>query len=156
MMSFQDRYSEYKQRKEARDFFNKNNNEKVCSKDYVIAFGAGTGVSIVLGFIMEWVTFKIGFNFSYFTILVGVLQATAIKKVLRKSSVQLAIISVVTYLLGVIVAQTLYAAISLPYFSIGLFFEVFKTYFKFMIVGDFLDTIIYLLGAAAAYMALKD
>nr|WP_286149378.1 hypothetical protein [Thomasclavelia cocleata] len=40
--------------------------------------------------------------------------------------------------------------------SIGLFFEVFKTYFKFMIVGDFLDTIIYLLGAAAAYMALKD
>ena len=109
-----------------------------------------------LGFIMEWVTFKIGFNFSYFTILVGVLQATAIKKVLRKSGVQLAIISVVTYLLGVIVAQTLYAAISLPYFSIGLFFEVFKTYFKFMIVGDFLDTIIYLLGAAAAYMALKD
>ena len=105
MMSFQDRYSEYKQRKEARDFFNKNNNEKVCSKDYVIAVGAGTGVSIVLGFIMEWVTFKIGFNFSYFTILVGVLQATAIKKVLRKSGVQLAIISVVTYLLGVIVAQ---------------------------------------------------
>lgn len=63
MMSFQDRYSEYKQRKEARDFFNKNNNEKVCSKDYVIAFGAGTGVSIVLGFIMEWVTFKIGLIF---------------------------------------------------------------------------------------------
>ena len=38
-MSFQDKYSEYKQRKEARAFFNKNNNEKICGKDYVVAIG---------------------------------------------------------------------------------------------------------------------
>ena len=156
MMSFQEKYEEYKQRKEAQAFFNQNNDQKVYGKDYLIAILVGFGSTIVMGCILTCIISKIGFNFSYFTILVGVLQATAIKKVLRKSGVQLSIISVVTYLLGVIVAQTLYAAISLPYFSIGLFFEVFKTYFKFMIVGDFLDTIIYLLGAAAAYMALKD
>ncbi|MFQ8706768.1 MAG: hypothetical protein ACLR9T_11975 [Thomasclavelia sp.] len=155
-MSFQDKYSEYKQRKEARAFFNKNNNEKICGKDYVVAIGIGMGVSIVLGFIMEWITFKIGFNFSYFTILVGILQAMAIKKVLRKSGVQLAVTSVVTYLLGIIIAQALYVTITLPVFSVELFIEMFKMCFKFMIVGDFLDTIIYLLGAAASYMALKD
>ncbi|WP_455684618.1 hypothetical protein [Thomasclavelia sp.] len=155
-MSFQERYSEYKQRKEARAFFNKNNNEKVCGKDYVIALVVGIGVSIVLGFIMEWITSKIGFNFSYFTILVGILQAIAIKKVLGKSGVQLAVISIVTYLFGIIIAQALYMTMFLPFFSIELFIEMFKMCFKFMIVGDFLDTIIYLLGAAASYMALKD
>lgn len=155
-MSFQEKYSEYKQRKEAQAFFNKNNNEKVCGKDYVIALVIGTGVSIVLGFIMEWFTSKIGFNFSYFTILVGIIQAAAIKKVLRKSGVQLAIVSVVTYLLGVIIAQALYAVILLPFFNVQLFIEMFKMCFKHMIVGDFLSTIIYILGAAASYMALKD
>lgn len=52
-MSFQEKYQEYKQRKEAKAFFNQNNAEKVLVKDYLIALLVGTGVSIVLGFIME-------------------------------------------------------------------------------------------------------
>lgn len=155
-MSIQDKYDEYKQRKEAQAFFNKNNNEKVYGKDYVIALVVGTGVSIVLGFILELVTSKIGFNFSYFTILVGILQAMAIKKVLRKSGMHLGVVAVITYLLGIIIAQAIYTAVSLPFFSFTLFIELFKTYVKYMVVGDFLNTIIYLFGAIAAYMSLKD
>ena len=64
-MSFQEKYQEYKQRKEAKAFFNQNNAEKVLGKDYLIAFLVGTGVSIVLGFIMETIIYKTGINFSY-------------------------------------------------------------------------------------------
>ena len=34
MMSFQEKYEEYKQRKEAQAFFNQNNDQKVYGKDY--------------------------------------------------------------------------------------------------------------------------
>ena len=37
MMSFQEKYEEYKQRKEAQAFFNQNNDQKVYGKDYLIA-----------------------------------------------------------------------------------------------------------------------
>ena len=36
MMSFQEKYEEYKQRKEAQAFFNQNNDQKVYGKDYLI------------------------------------------------------------------------------------------------------------------------
>lgn len=155
-MSFQEKYNDYKQKKEARAFFNRNNNEKVYGKDYIIALLVGMAVSIVLGFIMEWVTFKIGFNFSYFTIVVGILQAGAIKKVLNKSGFNLAILAIVTYVLGVLIAQTLYQSILLPIFNLQLFVDIFVVNFKYMIIGDFLNTIIYLFGAIASYLALKD
>lgn len=155
-MSFQEKYNDYKQKKEARAFFNRNNNEKVYGKDYIIALLVGMAVSIVLGFIMEWVTFKIGFNFSYFTIVVGILQAGAIKKVLNKSGFNLAILAIVTYILGVLIAQTLYQSILLPIFNLQLFVDIFVVNFKYMIIGDFLNTIIYLFGAIASYLALKD
>ena len=95
-MSFQEKYQEYKQRKEAKAFFNQNNAEKVLGKDYLIAFLVGTGVSIVLGFIMETIIYKTGINFSYIAFLVGVLEAMAIKKVLNKSGNNLAIIAVIS------------------------------------------------------------
>lgn len=155
-MSFQEKYNDYKQKKEARAFFNRNNNEKVYGKDYIIALLVGMAASIVLGFIMEWVTFKIGFNFSYFTIVVGILQAGAIKKVLNKSGFNLAILAIVTYILGVLIAQTLYQSILLPIFNLQLFVDIFVVNFKYMIIGDFLNTIIYLFGAIASYLALKD
>ena len=72
MMSFQEKYEEYKQRKEAQAFFNQNNDQKVYGKDYLIAILVGFGSTIVMGCILTWIISKIGFNFSYFTILIGI------------------------------------------------------------------------------------
>ena len=155
-MSFQEKYQEYKQRKEAKAFFNQNNAEKVLVKDYLIALLVGTGVSIVLGFIMETIIYKTGINFSYIAFLVGVLEAMAIKKVLHKSGNNLAIIAVISYVLGVLIAQTLYLTMLMPLIDGQLFINVFITCFKNLCVGDLLGTIIFLFGAVAAYMTLKD
>ena len=146
-MSFQEKYQEYKQRKEAKAFFNQNNAEKVLVKDYLIALLVGTGVSIVLGFIMETIIYKTGINFSYIAFLVGVLEAMAIKKVLHKSG---------NNVLGVLIAQTLYLTMLMPLIDGQLFINVFITCFKNLFVGDLLGTIIFLFGAVAAYMTLKD
>ena len=99
---------------------------------------------------------KIGFNFSYFTTLIGIFEAQAIKKVLNKSGQQLAIIAAVTFVLGIVVAQAIFISITLPFFNVSMLVETFKYCFQNMITGDVLSTIIYLFGAIAAYMALKD
>ena len=52
MMSFQEKYEEYKQRKEAQAFFNQNNDQKVYGKDYLIAILVGFGSTIVMGCIL--------------------------------------------------------------------------------------------------------
>lgn len=156
MMSIKDKYSEYKERKEARAFFNRHNNEKVYGKDYLTAIIVGIIVTVILGMIMEWVIAQIGFNFSYFSIVVGILQALAIKKVLNKSGEKLAVISAITFVLGILFAQTIYICIVLPHFDIQILVNMFVYCFKYMFIGDFLNTIIYLFGAIASYMALKD
>lgn len=155
-MSFQDKYAEYKQRKEARNFFNKNNNEKVLGKDYLIAILIGLGSTVVMGCILAWIISTIGYNFSYFTIVIGILEAQAIKKVLDKSGQELAIIAAVTFVFGIILGQTIFMSLVLPVFSIEIFFSIFKFCFQNMISGSIMSTIIYLFGAVAAYMTLKD
>lgn len=155
-MSFQDKYEDYKQRKEARDFFNRNNDEKVSGKDYLIAILVGLGSTIIMGFILTWITSKIGFNLSYFTILIGIFEARAIKKVLDKSGQELAIIAAVTFMIGIIFGQAIFAASILPFFSLEMFMGLLKFYFQNMLTGSLLSTIIYLFGAMAAYMSLKD
>ena len=116
----------------------------------------GTGVSIVLGFIMETIIYKTGINFSYIAFLVGVLEAAAIKKFLNKSGTNLAIIAVISYILGVLIAQTLYLTMLMPLVNGQLFITVFITCFKNLFIGDLLGTIIFLFGAVAAYMTLRD
>ena len=105
---------------------------------------------------MEWVIAKIGINFSYFSIIVGILQARAVRKVLNKSGEKLAVISVITFILGIIFAQTIYMCIRLSYFNMQILVNTFIYYIRYMFVGDFLNTVIYIFGAAASYMALKD
>lgn len=156
MMNIKDKYSEYKERKEARAFFNRHNNEKVYGKDYLTAVVVGIIVTAILGIIMEWIIASIGFNFSFFSIVVGILQARAIRKILNKSGEKLAVISAVTFILGILFAQTIYMCIILPYFSIQILIDMFVLSVRYMFIGDFLNTIIYLFGAVASYMALKD
>ena len=84
------------------------------------------------------------------------MQARAIRRVLNKSGEKLAIMSVVTFVLGIIFAQTIYMCIVLPYFNIQILVNMFMFCVKYMFIGDFLNTVIYLFGAVASYMALKD
>ena len=58
--------------KKRKRFLNQNNDQKVYGKDYLIAILVGFGSTIVMGCILTWIISKIGFNFSYFTILIGI------------------------------------------------------------------------------------
>ena len=62
----------------------------------------------------------------------------------------------VTFVLGIVVAQAIFISITLPFFNVSMLVETFKYCFQNMITGEVLSTIIYLFGAIAAYMALKD
>lgn len=155
-MSFQDKYNDYKQRKEAQAFFNQNNQEKVMISDCFFAFIIGLVATAAMGIVLEWFISKIGWNFSYLTVIIGIFEAMAIKRILHKSGPKIAVAGALAYMLGIILGQTIFTAYLLPLFDISILIEIFNWYVKAMITADLLNTIIYLFGAVAAYLALKD
>ena len=85
-MNFQEKYDEYKQRREAKKFFNQNNDYHLSVSDYIISF--------------DFLSMKIGWSFSYFDILTGYFTGSVVLKIARYGSEKVGIISVVCYLLG--------------------------------------------------------
>ena len=90
------------------------------------------------------------------TVVIGIIQAQAIRRVLNKSGQQLAIISVITYFLGIVVSQTLYSYLTLPINDFSIIFDLFLTYLRLLFTGDFRSLIIYLFGAIVSYLSIKD
>ena len=151
-MGFSEKYQEYKQRKEAKAFFNQHNTEKVRGSDYLIAFAVGIAVTAFLNVLL----ISTGFSFMLLTVVIGIIQAQAIRRVLNKSGQQLAIISVITYFLGMVISQTLYSYLTLPINDFAIIFDLFLTYLRLLFTGDFRSLIIYLFGAIVSYLSIKD
>ena len=82
-MNLQEKYNEYKQRQEAKKFFNQNNDYHIFS---TIAF--------------DFISLQIGWSFSYFDILTGYFTGFIVLKIARYGSEKVGIISVICYLLG--------------------------------------------------------
>ena len=67
-MNFQEKYDEYKQRREAKKFFNQNNDYHLSVSDYIRMFIVGTVIAIFLTISFDFLSMKIGWSFSYFDI----------------------------------------------------------------------------------------
>ena len=88
-MNFQEKYDEYKQRREAKKFFNQNNDYHLSVSDYIRMFIVGTVIAIFLTISFDFLSMKIG----YFT-------GSVVLKIARYGSEKVGIISAVCYLLG--------------------------------------------------------
>lgn len=151
-MGFSEKYQEYKQKKEAKAFFNQHNTEKVRSSDCLIAFAVGIAVTTFINVLL----ISTGFSFMLLTVVIGIIQAQAIQRVLNKSGQQLAIISVITYFLGMVISQTLYSYLTLPINDFAIIFDLFLAHLKLLFTGNFKSLIIYIFGAVVSYLSIKD
>ena len=62
-MGFSEKYQEYKQRKEAKAFFNQHNTEKVRGSDYLLPSAARIAVTAFLNVLLISTDFTYGFSF---------------------------------------------------------------------------------------------
>ena len=62
-MNFQEKYDEYKQRREAKKFFNQNNDYHLSVSDYIRMFIVGTVIAIFLTISFDFLSMKIGWRF---------------------------------------------------------------------------------------------
>ena len=99
-MNLQEKYNEYKQRQEAKKFFNQNNDYHLSISDYIKMFVVGTVIAIFSTIAFDFISLQIGWSFSYFDILTGYFTGFIVLKIARNGSEKVGIISVICYLLG--------------------------------------------------------
>ena len=98
-MNLQEKYNEYKQRQEAKKFFNQNNDYHLSISDYIKMFVVGTVIAIFSTIAFDFISLQIGWSFSYFDILTGYFTGFIVLKIARYGSETVGIISVLCYLL---------------------------------------------------------
>ena len=67
-MNLQEKYNEYKQRQEAKKFFNQNNDYHLSISDYIKILVEGTVIAIFSKIDFKFICFLIGLRFSYIDI----------------------------------------------------------------------------------------
>ena len=97
-MNLQEKYNEYKQRQEAKKFFNQNNDYHLSISDYIKMFVVGTVIAIFSWVVKYFLAFLTGKGTEaaqdgYFTGFI-------VLKIARYGSEKVGIISVICYLLG--------------------------------------------------------
>ena len=95
-MNLQEKYNEYKQRQEARKFFNQNNDYHLSISDYIKMFVVGTVIAIFSTIAFDFISLQIGWSFSYFDILTGYFTGFIVLKIARYGSEKVGIISVLS------------------------------------------------------------
>lgn len=93
-MNLQEKYNEYKQRQEAKKFFNQNNDYHLSISDYIKMFVVGTVIAIFSTIAFDFISLQIGWSFSYFDILTGYFTGFIVLKIARYGSEKVGIISV--------------------------------------------------------------
>ena len=106
-MNLQEKYNEYKQRQEAKKFFNQNNDYHLSMNDYIKMFVVGTVIAIFSTIAFDFISLQIGWSFSYFDILTGYFTGSVVLKIARYGSEKVGIISAVCYLLGTLFTPVL-------------------------------------------------
>ena len=124
-MNLQEKYNEYKQRQEAKKFFNQNNDYHLSISDYIKMFVVGTVIAIFSTIAFDFISLQIGWSFSYFDILTGYFTGFIVLKIARYGSEKVGIISV-TYYAFWGQSLTLVMAIQL---AIGQFSNLFSLVF---------------------------
>ena len=85
-MNLQEKYNEYKQRQEAKKFFNQNNDYHLSISDYIKMFVVGTVIAIFSTIAFDFISLQIGWSFSYFDILTGYFTGFIVLKIARYGS----------------------------------------------------------------------
>lgn len=158
-MSLKEQFDDYRQKKEARDFFRQNNDTVLNGLDIIKAILIGLVVATICGYLLIVVITALDVNFSIFELMIGYIVAMALKKLIGKPSTALACIAVGSYFVGIALGFTIYAVGTLSSLGVPIletFFPIFFQVLQATFFSDVLTTLFYIMGAAVAYFSAKD
>lgn len=151
-MSWQEKLDEMKQRKEARDFFNQNNDAKATSMDYAKGFFIGVGAAMIGGIVLTLISSVIGMSFIYLYILAGYIVGQTVKRILNKGTMALGVIVAIAYVIGTISGSILFSIFDSGFtFSFELFMFLLRMSFI-----SFRSFVVFAIGAVMAFASAKD
>lgn len=152
-MGFQEKYDEYKQKKEAREFFNQNNDTYITPIDLVKASIVGLLVATVGGFLSQVIGNMSGFNFSIVYIFIGLATSISMKRVINNSGFKLAIAVVIVYFIGMIIGTCIYwlNTNNLLLFDFDIISYYFKATLEYLFTGSIFSTVMLCIGAVVGY-----
>lgn len=152
-MNFQEKYNEYKQRKEAKKFFNQNNDYHLSSVDYIKMIVVGIITAIILTIIFEVISLQISWNMSIFYLLAGYGTGYMTLKVARYGSEKVGIVSAICYVVGVVLANVVFYYLTWQnQLSIVIYIQMAIS----SIVSNIIGLLFIIVGAITAYTIGKD
>lgn len=156
-MKFQKKYEEYRQRQEAKNFFNQNNDYYLKPLDYIKLSVTGIATGTVVSLVFDIIDMQLNMSFMVFYLFTGYAVAYAVLKVARYGSVKTGVICVVSYLLGLWLASA--AVLVYLYQSFGASISIIhclQMAFKGMFQADLFTYLFIFAGAFIAYTIGKD
>lgn len=148
-MGLQDKFEDYKQKQEAKQFFNENNTEYLNASELIKAGLVGILVAIAGGFIIQKIGEITGYNFSIAFILVGLAISSVMKKMAGNSGMRLAIVAAIVYLVGMILGTLIYVMMLFPGISFSI--DLLKICIESLFIDDIFSTIMICIGAFTAF-----
>ena len=116
-ISFQEKYDEYKQRREAKKFFNQNNDYHLDVLDYFKLLLVGTSVGTILSVFFNVLMVQLSVSLSIFYLFTGYGVGYAVLKVAKYGSNKTGIICIICYLLSIWLGESLFLALTMMYFQ---------------------------------------
>lgn len=154
-MSFQEKYKDYKEKKEAKNYFRSQNDLFLDSTQWAKTIGIGLLGAIACGIILGIIIYALHITSALFYLVCGYIIAMMMTRISGIHSQQIAIVSVVMTFLCFVVGEMTW--IYLPFYEMGIglqfvsIVDLFIESIKSLIVGDLFTTIIAILGMIIAY-----
>lgn len=86
-MNLKDRLKQYKQEREAKNYFRAHNSYRLNGKDYGKVIAVGLIVGLITGGLLSFIELNFSISFSFIYLLIGYIMAEAIKKATGKAGV---------------------------------------------------------------------
>ncbi len=154
-MSLQDKYKEYKERQEAKQYFRSQNDQFLNGTQYLKTIGIGLLISIACGIVLGVVISVLSITSSFFYILAGFVVARGITTVSGIQSKQMAVLSVILSFICFVVGEMTWNYIPFHQLGIGLemisIFDLFIESVRNLFIGDIFTTICVIIGMVIAY-----
>lgn len=143
-MSLKDKYNEYKEEKDRRDYFRKRNDLYVDNGTMLKTFLIAIVVAAMISVGIYHITSNLGIRITYFYVLLGGLVGSVVKNTADVSSKQMAIIAAVATVLGIFLSNVLMVGyyfiqglgVSGIFYSLYIgFVSMFSDLFSILFVG---------------------
>lgn len=125
-MSLKDQFNNYRQKKEAQDYFRTHNNYRLSHKDYPILIGTGLIVGVISGAILAFIELRLSISFSVLYLLVGYVMAISLAKATQKEGPHLGVAAAIMTLVAFYLKEVCSAL--MMYASLGMNFSILKIF----------------------------